>query len=290
MKSVVFLFVLLLIQSDIFSQQPVIKLNEGFESMTFPPAGWKRYNVMGANIWQRLTAPLPSEIMQPPIQGIAVARMDYEATGGDDWLITKKINGISTGDSLIFYLIKQYSQGPYPPDSLLVKVSVTDSSISSFTETLININIAGIPIGNQVWNKYSLNLSRFSGQNIFIAFQHKDFSGHGVAIDSIVVYNSNSIGITQISTSVPEYAYLYQNYPNPFNPGTKINFNINKKGITSLIIYDVTGKEVSTLVNRLLNPGTFSVDFNSGTLGSGIYFYKLSIDNFFIVKKMILIK
>jgi hypothetical protein len=290
MKSVVFLFVLLLIQSDIFSQQPVIKLSEGFESTTFPPAGWKRYNVMGANIWQRLTAPLPAEIMQPPIQGSSVARMDYEATGGDDWLITKKINQISTGDSLIFYLIKQYSQGPYPPDSLLVKVSVTDSSMSSFTVTLININIAGIPIGNQVWHKYSLNLSQFSGQNIFIAFHHKDYSGHGVALDSVVVLNSNSIGISQISNNVPESVHLYQNYPNPFNPKTKINFALNKKCFASLKIFDAAGKEVTTLVNRFLSPGIFSVDFDSGNLCSGIYFCKLTTDNFFMVNKMALIK
>ncbi|MCX6164746.1 MAG: choice-of-anchor J domain-containing protein, partial [Ignavibacteriae bacterium] len=185
-KFFVFLIIVAL-YTELFPQQLVIRLSEGFESATFPPTGWKRINLMGANQWVKLTAPLPPIINQPPIQGTAVARIDYQNEGGEDWLITKKITSIETGDSLFFYLIKQSDQGPFPPDSMVIRVSTTDSIQSSFSNVILRINIAGIPIGNQVWHKYSTPLTQFAGQNIFIAFQHKDVNGHGCAIDSVVV-------------------------------------------------------------------------------------------------------
>jgi len=300
MKNKVFLFLLLLIISDVFSQQAVIKLNEGFENSLFPPSGWRRINPQGANTWQRLVAPMPQEIMQPPVQGNSVARIDYEPAGGEDWLITKRVSQINTGDSLLFYVIKQYSQGPYPPDSLIIKISTTDSAIGSFNTMLLNINIAGIPIGNQVWHKFKIGLSQFSGQDIFIAFQHKDFNGHGCAIDSIVVYNSNSIGIHNTGNIVPEKATLYQNYPNPFNPTTKIKFYVSKdNSLVTLKIFDVLGNEITELVNGNFNRGIYEADFSINILkyrllSSGIYFYRLIVSEknnvLVFTKNMILIK
>ncbi|MFA5404359.1 MAG: choice-of-anchor J domain-containing protein [Ignavibacteria bacterium] len=293
-KTIIFL-VTILFYSELFSQQLVIKLNEGFESNTFPPQGWKKINIMGANQWQRLTAPLPSIISKPPIQGNAVARINMENTGGEDWLITKKINSIETGDSLIFYLIKQYDSGPYPPDSLLIRISTTDSIQSNFTNIILNINIAGIPTGTQEWRRYSLPLEQFDGQNIFIAFQHKDVNGHGCAIDSIVVFNPNSIGISKISNNIPDKFKLFQNYPNPFNPKTIIRFQINETKFIVLKVFDILGREITTLINEKLQPGTYEIPFSiyqysKNKLASEVYFYRFESDEFADTKKMILIK
>jgi hypothetical protein len=290
MKKITLILIAFLFSFDLYPQQINIKLNEGFESTSFPPSGWKRINVAGANQWQRLTNPLPPEIMQPPVQGNAVARINYEYSGGEDWLITKKINSISAGDSLMFFLIKQSDQGPFPPDSLIIKVSTTDSLQISFTNTLININIAGIPIGNQIWHKYYLPLSQFAGQNIFIAFQHKDINGHGCALDSVVVFNTNSIGIKKIGNTIPDKPELFQNYPNPFNPSTNIKCQITNSSFVTLKVFDVLGKQVKTLVNEKLNAGTYETTFYGSGLTSGIYFYKLEMSNFSEVKSMILIK
>jgi hypothetical protein len=295
MRKYFIFLVFTLLCSEIYSQQLVIKLNEGFENTTFPPTGWRKINIMGANQWQRLTAPLPTIIMQPPIQGIAVARIDLEYTGGDDWLITKKINSIESGDSLLFYLIKQYSDGPFSPDSMLIKVSTTDSNYNSFLNTLLKINIAGIPVGNQVWHRYSLPLSQFAGQNIFIAFEHKDNNGHGCAIDSIVVFNPNSIGISVINRKIPDGIKLYQNYPNPFNPSTNIKFQIPNTCFVKLKVYDMLGKEIATLVNENLTAGLYVVpfsisQFSINQISSGVYFYKLETKDYSGVNSMILIK
>jgi hypothetical protein len=106
--------------------------------------------------------------------------------------------------------------------------------------------------------------------------------------------NYTVIGINQLSTIVPEKFNLAQNYPNPFNPSTKIQFDI--KNITSgssdvkLVIYNLTGKEVATLVNEKLSSGSYEVDFSGSDLSSGVYYYRLSVDGFSETKKMSLIK
>jgi len=97
-------------------------------------------------------------------------------------------------------------------------------------------------------------------------------------------------GINPVSTETPSDYSVSQNYPNPFNPTTKINFALPKSGLVTLKIYDVTGKEVATLVNEVKNVGTYSVDFNASNLSSGVYFYKVSVNGFSEVKKMSLIK
>ncbi|MCU0372587.1 MAG: T9SS type A sorting domain-containing protein [Ignavibacteria bacterium] len=89
---------------------------------------------------------------------------------------------------------------------------------------------------------------------------------------------------------LPKTYSLAQNYPNPFNPVTKINFALPKQGFVSLKVYDVLGREVSTLVNEVKVAGTYSVDFDASMLSSGVYFYRLESGNFSDIKRMILVK
>ena len=98
------------------------------------------------------------------------------------------------------------------------------------------------------------------------------------------------LSVSQIGTEVPETYNLKQNYPNPFNPTTKINFAIPKQGFTTLKVYDMLGREVTRLVNEMKTPGNYSVDFNASTLSSGVYFYKLEVNGYADVKRMVLIK
>ena len=71
---------------------------------------------------------------------------------------------------------------------------------------------------------------------------------------------------------------------------TKIKFDVPKTINTKIIVYDIIGKEVGTLLNKNLNPGEYEVDFESMNLSEGTYFYKLIIDGFSETKKMVLIK
>lgn len=83
---------------------------------------------------------------------------------------------------------------------------------------------------------------------------------------------------------------LNQNFPNPFNPSTKISFQIQEYGFVTLIVYDVLGNEVDTIVNENKPIGSYEVDFNASNLPSGIYTYTLTVGNYSDSKKMILLK
>jgi hypothetical protein len=83
---------------------------------------------------------------------------------------------------------------------------------------------------------------------------------------------------------------LSQNYPNPFNPSTIINYQLPNTSDVKLIVYDLLGQEVRTLVNEKQNAGSYQVQFDGSNLASGVYFYKLSATEFTETKKMILIK
>jgi hypothetical protein len=83
---------------------------------------------------------------------------------------------------------------------------------------------------------------------------------------------------------------LHQNYPNPFNPSTTIQFQIPNSQFTALKIYDLLGKEVSTIVSKKLNQGNHTYTFDGKNLASGIYYYQLVAGRYRGVKKMILLK
>lgn len=98
----------------------------------------------------------------------------------------------------------------------------------------------------------------------------------------------------EVNVGVPEKFELSQNYPNPFNPSTKINYDLPFDGKVSLKIYNMSGKEVATLVNEVKTAGYHTFTFNASGLSSGVYFYKIVVEgngnNFVAAKKMILIK
>lgn len=101
---------------------------------------------------------------------------------------------------------------------------------------------------------------------------------------------SNLIGIEPAGTEVPQVYKLYQNYPNPFNPSTTINFDIVKAGIVRIVLYDILGREVKTIVNEYAEPGRFKVVFTADNLASGLYFYRITSNEFTDVKKLLIVK
>lgn len=102
--------------------------------------------------------------------------------------------------------------------------------------------------------------------------------------------NGQLIGITNYNSNTPDKFYLKQNYPNPFNPQTKISFGVVKSGLVNLKVFDALGREVATLVNQNLKLGSYETTFRGDNLSSGMYFYKLSVNDFTETKRMMLIK
>jgi hypothetical protein len=113
----------------------------------------------------------------------------------------------------------------------------------------------------------------------------------GANFQYIDVYDPNLVvGKTGSSIILPKVYKLYENFPNPFNPSTSIKFSLPEKAFVKLVVYDVLGKEIKTLVNRQMNAGTHEVKFNAEGIASGIYFCKITANEFSEVKKMILTK
>ncbi|MBU4445157.1 T9SS type A sorting domain-containing protein, partial [bacterium] len=83
---------------------------------------------------------------------------------------------------------------------------------------------------------------------------------------------------------------LKQNYPNPFNPTTTIPFSIENDGLVKLIVYDILGHEVATLVDKKMNPGSYKFDFDASGYATGMYVYRLTVDGKQMAKKMLYIK
>lgn len=150
------------------------------------------------------------------------------------------------------------------------------------------------------------------GFSSFICFAENDskdlktgvamIANQSIAIDHLATlimrYINNdtaTTGIMQVSNIIPDKFHLYQNYPNPFNPSTKIKFDIpsansSASSAVKLIIYDALGKELSTLVDSNLEPGSYETEFNASSLPSGVYYYKISSGNFISSGKMVLLK
>ena len=126
-------------------------------------------------------------------------------------------------------------------------------------------------------------------KNVYIAGNHDDPIHSRKALFGLLKY-SQSVGITNISSEIPDNYKLYQNYPNPFNPKTIITYEIPENSLITLKVYDIQGKELVTLVNEFQNAGKYEAEFNGNYLSSGVYLYKLSSENFSKTNRMVLLK
>ncbi len=136
---------------------------------------------------------------------------------------------------------------------------------------------------------------QFVDQNnlIFSLSFLNNFTGFAAGISGRIFRTTNggSVFVANISSEVPDKFELGQNYPNPFNQFSILNFKCKIKSMVSLNVFDMTGREVQTLVNETLAPGTYQVRFDGSGLASGLYYYSMSIDGKqTAVKKMVMVK
>ncbi len=198
-------------------------------------------------------------------------------------------------------------------------------------DTSGNVYITGFTLGPGSSNDYSTVKYSSLGDFQWVAYYNGpsnkvdiatdiavDESGNvyvtGYSVDAIssadyltIKYVQGPVASMQDDLSVPVSFSLSQNYPNPFNPTTKIKFTIpqspllggdGRGGFVTLIVYDVLGKEISTLVNEEKPAGNYEVEFNGEGLTSGIYFYQLRVGDpesssgqgFIETKKMVLLR
>lgn len=111
--------------------------------------------------------------------------------------------------------------------------------------------------------------------------------------DHLPVYSmftfETTTSIANASDVVTDYS-LHQNYPNPWNPTTKISFQVPKTSFVTIKVFSILGKEIRTLVSKEMNPGTYEIGFNGTSLPGGVYFYRMTTEEFTATRRMILVK
>lgn len=201
-------------------------------------------------------------------------------------------------------------QMPGEPDSLLIDVYNDGNS-----------NVLSAQISDKNGNVYSVNLSDYSLLNVkgwrSIRFPLNNISSQfsypvrlkkltlytiksGAIVDSIYtgqllldnlrIHGGATTGIMKPALSAPVDFKLFQNYPNPFNPETTISFRINERTWVKLIIYNVLGQEIATLLEKEIDAGTYKTVWNASGCTSGVYIYSLLTDKYSASKKMQLIR
>ena len=131
--------------------------------------------------------------------------------------------------------------------------------------------------------------SGFIGSHLIDFLRSSGFDCIGVDI------NANHGYTDHVITPVPTEFALQQNYPNPFNPITTINYDLPKSAHVQLVIYDILGREVRSLINQEQQAGYYSFNWNSKDnfgrpVSAGVYFYQIRSQEFVKTKKMILLK
>lgn len=235
---------------------------EGFEG-PFPPPGWTILNPDVGFTFEKLNG-----YNGPRFGGtncVKVPFYDYPNIGERDTLMSLMFTDVSPTDSFRFdYAYAQYLSGYV--DSLIVNLS-TDGGLT-FTnvfkeggyplETSPATTLSFAPVASNQWMTFAYPMSE------------------------IFPFNPG--------TSTPETYKVYQNYPNPFNPTTYIKFELSHNSLVTIKIYDLLGREITTLLNEKVNTGSHTIEFRPDNLASGIYFYKFTAGEYTDVKKMVFIK
>ncbi len=109
------------------------------------------------------------------------------------------------------------------------------------------------------------------------------------AVDSTAFINAGVSAVKEYNAQVRSFS-LSQNYPNPFNPSTTVKFHLQQSGLVNLTVFDIMGREITTLINEYKTAGEHEVKFNASQLASGVYLYRLRMSDQVITKKMLLLK
>lgn len=198
------------------------------------------------------------------------------------------------------------------------KVFFTSNSGANWTETVTapgSGNVSGLvacPLPVSMIGQHDIMITRNTGtiyrmmvgspawSNAYIApaGNYKYISGNINNFYTYAVRDNGGIswgscgtyGVLRISDIIPVDYALSQNYPNPFNPVTKIVFDIPKASKVRISVYDITGREVSRLVDFDIMPGKYETEWDASAVSSGIYFYSLLTEDYTQTKKMVLVK
>ncbi len=212
--------------------------------------------------------PTNSKIVYIVFSGFGTSHLFKSTNGGDGW--------IDIGSQLPDVPSSAIAINPDNPNQLFFGNDIGVYFSPDAGSNWYSVN-NGLPFGSLV-----IDINILKGQDLVRVITH----GNGVYQTSISQIIS---GVDEKEILVKDF-YLEQNYPNPFNPVTKISWQTSVSGKQTLKVYDLTGKEIKTLVDDFRNAGKHEVYFDASNLASGIYYYQLTVGNKNETKKMVLIR
>ncbi|WKZ68335.1 MAG: T9SS type A sorting domain-containing protein [Melioribacteraceae bacterium] len=175
------------------------------------------------------------------------------------------------------------------------KVELIEDQIQKVLGVYDNVTFTSDSINYYSNKNYQVDTKGIGNKTVRLRLQVKDNFKQNYSIGNLLVEDSLMYkkGYNELNYKgellVKDYD-LVQNYPNPFNPTTTIKYQIPKSGHVKLRVYDILGREVTTLVNEYLEDGRYEAVFNANELSSGVYIYRLEVNDFITSKKMMLVK
>jgi carboxypeptidase T len=182
-------------------------------------------------------------------------------------------------------------------DYARLQISTDNGSTWTSLSGRYTVTASGQPSysGARRWVYESINLNAYVNKTVkfrFTMYTDNGTPGDGFYFDDfkIVNFTNTYTGITNTSGEVPSVYSLSNNYPNPFNPSTNIKFGIPKDGYVTMKVFDIAGREISNIISGQMKAGQYEVNFNAESLSSGVYFYRMTVNNFTETKSMIILK
>jgi photosystem II stability/assembly factor-like uncharacterized protein len=236
------------------------------------------------------------------IAGVVWRTTDYGLNWTAQGISADEIYDIFVFDSLNAITLSGDPEGLYA----IAKIKTADAGMNWVFENLLFFGLSftiDFRTYNEGWSAsgYKFLFTSDRGENwseietpdssIIYDLQFLDArNGYAVGENGVVLKLDPNLVSVENKVKMPTQLILYQNYPNPFNPTTKICYAIPAEGKVKLILYDILGKIVETLVDKIQITGSYCEIIDGGKFASGIYFLRLSFNNQSTVKKMILIK
>ncbi|MCC7158094.1 MAG: T9SS type A sorting domain-containing protein [Ignavibacteria bacterium] len=241
------------------------------------------------------------------VTGSGVAELFKTTNGGINWTLIHTVSGSEIPFTVVTKLDPNlsyhtcWSSGGIFKSSLMwnsyAQVATTsnawavDISKDDYTAVAYGVYSSSVYIStNSGTNFVQSNVGSSPEAGMLFYDRGTLLSQKGGGVYKLAVTYDVPTAVNLISSEIPERFHLSRNYPNPFNPTTKFRVHVAKLSNVKIIVFDILGKEIAQILDRVAAPGIYDINFDGTNYGDGVYFYRLIADNYVETRKMILLK
>lgn len=245
-------------------------------------AGANKFGMAAAKVTANNTVVVPLEIsnsvelaaLDIPLrysEGVTLKEVTFEGTRVD--YFDFKVANINKEDrTVVIGLLPQFTPEHKP------ELAVGEGAIANLV----------FEVNDESAKEITLEAIELSNPSHTLTFVHH--GDEGEILLTSPEFTGTSVSLSNTAGDLPDSYTLMQNYPNPFNPSTQISFSLPEAAQVNLSVYNVLGQKVMDLVDGHMEAGTHNFEFDGSSLSSGMYFYRITTDNFSETKKMVMLK